>query len=325
MSDGTTDAMSDDTSTTHGGDGERRPRAGAACPSGSRTRACPSTGTGWPTSTRRRRSGPSARSPTLFGLSDARHARASLVAYFAIRSTPTAASSESVGGPAPPTSLLGLGLGVGAARHRRRRDPLGQDAHAGRRAWSRSGTRCAAADGRARRGGRRSSTEGGEESGLGRRPLIRNTLIGALALVPLPLVVLLRDLGPLPGDDAVGTTMLEGQGTRIVRDPERHARSRPADVAIGSVVARRAGELAIEEADGTSSRSRPRPRSILRAAGPGRHRRPAGARTGATRASSPTPRSAPTWAARSRCTSSRRTTCCARATSRPSTSPTTAR
>jgi hypothetical protein len=43
--------------------------------------------------------------------------------------------------------------------------------------------------------------------------------------------------------------------------------------------------------------------------------------TGATRASSPTPRSAPTSAARSGCTSSRPTTCCARATSRPSTSP----
>ncbi len=41
---------------------------------------------------------------------------------------------------------------------------------------------------------------GGEESGIGRRPLIRNSLLGALALFPLPGLVVLRDLGPLPGD-----------------------------------------------------------------------------------------------------------------------------
>jgi ubiquinol-cytochrome c reductase iron-sulfur subunit len=41
--------------------------------------------------------------------------------------------------------------------------------------------------------------EGAEDSAIGRRPLIRRTLIGALALVPLSGVVLLRDLGPMPG------------------------------------------------------------------------------------------------------------------------------
>jgi hypothetical protein len=46
-----------------------------------------------------------------------------------------------------------------------------------------------------------------------------------------------------------------------------------------------------------------------------------GPRLGLHRASSPTPRSAPTSGARSACTSSRPTTCSARATSRPSTSP----
>ncbi|MFD8695780.1 cytochrome bc1 complex Rieske iron-sulfur subunit [Kitasatospora purpeofusca] len=41
---------------------------------------------------------------------------------------------------------------------------------------------------------------GAAESGFGRRKMIRNTLIGSMALVPLSGVVLLRDLGPLPED-----------------------------------------------------------------------------------------------------------------------------
>ncbi|WP_354639764.1 ubiquinol-cytochrome c reductase iron-sulfur subunit [Kitasatospora camelliae] len=40
---------------------------------------------------------------------------------------------------------------------------------------------------------------GAAESGFGRRKMLRNTLIGSMALVPLSGVVLLRDLGPLPG------------------------------------------------------------------------------------------------------------------------------
>lgn len=43
-------------------------------------------------------------------------------------------------------------------------------------------------------------TTGAAESGFGRRKMIRNTLIGSMALVPLSGVVLLRDLGPLPED-----------------------------------------------------------------------------------------------------------------------------
>jgi len=39
-----------------------------------------------------------------------------------------------------------------------------------------------------------------EESGLGRRPLIRNTLLGAGGLLGIIPIVMLRDLGPLPGD-----------------------------------------------------------------------------------------------------------------------------
>ena len=41
---------------------------------------------------------------------------------------------------------------------------------------------------------------GFEETGIARRPLIRNSALGALALLGVPAVVLLRDLGTLPGD-----------------------------------------------------------------------------------------------------------------------------
>src|SRR5690242_7449946 len=75
--------------------------------------------------------------------------------------------------------------------------------------------------------------EGAEESGLGRRPLIRNSLIGALALVPLPAVALLRDTGPLPGDD-LSTTMWTA-GLKLLKDPQMTP-VKPEDLVIGSVV-----------------------------------------------------------------------------------------
>ena len=62
------------------------------------------------------------------------------------------------------------------------------------------------------------------ESGISRRPLVRNTLLGAVAALGLPTVVLLRDLGPLPSQvvDAERGKGLEHtlwkRGERIVRD-----------------------------------------------------------------------------------------------------------
>jgi ubiquinol-cytochrome c reductase iron-sulfur subunit len=75
--------------------------------------------------------------------------------------------------------------------------------------------------------------EGAAESGLGRRPLIRNSLIGALALVPLPAVVLLRDTGPMPGEMLLTTPWKKGD--RLFRDAGGGP-LKASDVPIGSVV-----------------------------------------------------------------------------------------
>jgi ubiquinol-cytochrome c reductase iron-sulfur subunit len=57
---------------------------------------------------------------------------------------------------------------------------------------------------------------GVEDSGIARRPLIRNSLIGAVAVLGLPLVVLLRDLGPLPGAKLASTVWRRNM--RLVND-----------------------------------------------------------------------------------------------------------
>jgi ubiquinol-cytochrome c reductase iron-sulfur subunit len=74
--------------------------------------------------------------------------------------------------------------------------------------------------------------DGGETSGIGRRPLIKVTLAGALGLFGLPFIVALRDLGPLPGN-WLSTTYWK-TGMRLVTDPEM-APIKAADVTIGSV------------------------------------------------------------------------------------------
>lgn len=73
---------------------------------------------------------------------------------------------------------------------------------------------------------------GGDESGIGRRPLIRNSMFGALALFPLPGVLLLNDMGPSPGDSLTRT--MWGEGVRLVSDP-LGVPIRAADVTLGSV------------------------------------------------------------------------------------------
>ncbi len=75
--------------------------------------------------------------------------------------------------------------------------------------------------------------QGAGEAGLGRRPLIRNTLIGALALVPLPALAFLRDLGPMPKSKLSET--IWKAGTPLVRDPEG-GKLKASDLVQGSVV-----------------------------------------------------------------------------------------
>jgi ubiquinol-cytochrome c reductase iron-sulfur subunit len=74
--------------------------------------------------------------------------------------------------------------------------------------------------------------DGARESQLGRRKLIRNTMFGALALVPLSGVVLLRDLGPLPEDKLRHTLWAKG---KLLINQNTNKPLRPEDVQIGSL------------------------------------------------------------------------------------------
>ena len=58
--------------------------------------------------------------------------------------------------------------------------------------------------------------QGVDDSGIARRPLIRNSLLGALGLVGLAPIIMLRDLGPLPGDKLWHTVWKRDM--RVVRD-----------------------------------------------------------------------------------------------------------
>ncbi|WP_457962469.1 Rieske 2Fe-2S domain-containing protein [Arthrobacter sp. D1-29] len=74
-----------------------------------------------------------------------------------------------------------------------------------------------------------------EETGIKRRPLIRNTLLGAVALAPLPAVAIFGDLGPRP-DKALSHTMWapqDGQFKRLARDPDGTP-IKASDVTLGS-------------------------------------------------------------------------------------------
>ncbi len=70
------------------------------------------------------------------------------------------------------------------------------------------------------------------ESGIGRRPLIRNSLLGAVGAMGLPAIVLLRDLGPLPYGH---TNTVWKKGMRVVNDVSGTP-IRPADVEVGQLI-----------------------------------------------------------------------------------------
>lgn len=70
-------------------------------------------------------------------------------------------------------------------------------------------------------------------AGIGRRPLIKRTLGAALGLVGLGPILLLRDLGPLPGKELEKTSWKAG--TRLVTDPgDRPIKA--SDLEVGAVV-----------------------------------------------------------------------------------------
>jgi len=71
------------------------------------------------------------------------------------------------------------------------------------------------------------------DSAIGRRPLIRNSLIGALAALGLPVIVGLRDLGPLPGTALEETVWRRGM--RVVNDVSGTP-IRPSQMEIGQLV-----------------------------------------------------------------------------------------
>ncbi|GAA3096319.1 Rieske 2Fe-2S domain-containing protein [Streptomyces rectiviolaceus] len=73
---------------------------------------------------------------------------------------------------------------------------------------------------------------GAEESQFGRRKLIRNTMFGALAMVPLSGVVLLRDLGPLPEDKLRHTLWSKG---KLLVNMNTNEPLRPSDIQVGSL------------------------------------------------------------------------------------------
>jgi len=78
------------------------------------------------------------------------------------------------------------------------------------------------------------------DSGFAQRPIIRRSLLTAMALFPIPLIVMLRDLGPLPGN-ALRETLWR-PGSRIVVDPTGRP-VRPSDLAMGGLISAMPADL----------------------------------------------------------------------------------
>jgi ubiquinol-cytochrome c reductase iron-sulfur subunit len=74
---------------------------------------------------------------------------------------------------------------------------------------------------------------GVDESGIGRRPLIRNSLLGAMGALGLPAVIFLRDLGPLPGNKLAHTVWKKNM--HVVQDVTG-TKIKASDLQIGQLV-----------------------------------------------------------------------------------------
>jgi ubiquinol-cytochrome c reductase iron-sulfur subunit len=81
--------------------------------------------------------------------------------------------------------------------------------------------------------------QGVEDSGIKRRPLIRRTLLGALTVLPLPALWILRDLGPLPGDALRSTAWTSGEliinDNTVSIDGTKGTGIKPEEITIGSL------------------------------------------------------------------------------------------
>ncbi|MGH3383967.1 MAG: cytochrome bc1 complex Rieske iron-sulfur subunit, partial [Nocardioidaceae bacterium] len=76
-------------------------------------------------------------------------------------------------------------------------------------------------------------SEGGSDSGIGRRPMIRNSLLGALGVLGLPAIVALRDLGTMPAGRPSRTVWEKGM--RVVNDVTG-APIKVSDIEIGQLI-----------------------------------------------------------------------------------------
>jgi ubiquinol-cytochrome c reductase iron-sulfur subunit len=76
-------------------------------------------------------------------------------------------------------------------------------------------------------------TLGNKESGFGRRTLLRNTLIGALVVTPLPAIALFRDLAPEEGPVPLLRNTFWEKGMRLTQDPSGTP-IKASDLTIGS-------------------------------------------------------------------------------------------
>jgi len=153
-----------------------------------------------------------------------------LVAYFAIDQK-TYESIPGIGQASLSNVVLGVSLGVsllciglGAVHWARTLMPdteVAEDRHPQR------------SSDQARRDAVETATSGRAASQIGRRPMIKFTLGGALGLFALPLVLQLAgSLGPLP--EAGLSTTFWRKGMRLVRDPEMTP-IKASDVTLGSV------------------------------------------------------------------------------------------
>jgi ubiquinol-cytochrome c reductase iron-sulfur subunit len=85
--------------------------------------------------------------------------------------------------------------------------------------------------------------QGVEDSGWKKYPMIRRTLIGAMAVLPLPALWIMRDLGPLPGNSLRYTAWQEGEliisNNTVSLDGTTGTGIRPEDMQVGTLVTAR--------------------------------------------------------------------------------------